>query len=65
MEYSPGGCAVVYDTVGNEISEMQPDAPSFVLAKGDNALRFSDAAKSGHPAGVRITLRTNDDKPLR
>ena len=65
MEFTPGGRAVVFDAVGNEISEMQPDAPSFVLSKGDNALRFSDAAKSGHPAGVRITLRTNDDKPLR
>jgi len=65
MEYTPGGRAVVYDPDGNEISEMQPDTPTFALSTGDNALRFSSAGESGHSPTVRITLRTNDDKLLR
>ena len=65
MEYTPGGRAVVYDAVGNEVSEMKPDTPLFTLPAGDNALRFSDAVQSGIPASVRITLRTNDNQPLQ
>jgi len=65
MEYMPGGRAVVYDAVGNEISEMQSDTPAFKFSTGNNALRFSDATESGHPASIRITLRTNDVQPLR
>ena len=66
MEYIPAdGRAVVYDAVGNEVSEMQPDMSSFVLSTGDNALLFSSVTESGRSANVRITLRTNDIKFLQ
>ena len=65
MEYEPGGRAVVYDALGNEVSEMQPDTPSFRFPAGESALRFSGADQQGKPASVRITLRTNDVKALR
>ena len=55
MEYMPGGRAVVYDAVGNEVNEMQPDIPSFSIPAGNTSLIFSNAAD---PASVRITLRT-------
>ena len=65
MEYTPGGRAVVFDADGNEISEMQPDVPSFDLPTGDNNLLFSSAVESGSVPSVRITLRTHDDQPLK
>ena len=65
MEYTSGERAVVYDAVGNEVSEMLPDAPSLALAKGDNTLRFSGVNESGNSTAVRITLRTHDDKRFR
>ena len=66
MEYMPeSGRAVVYDAIGNEISEMQPDAPLFKLFPSDNSFRFLGADESGQPASVRITLRTNDVHSLR
>lgn len=64
MEYTPGGRAVVYDAVGNELSEMQPDMPSLILSKGDNDLLFSGVNEQGKPAAVRVTLRTNENQPL-
>ena len=66
MEYLPdNGRAVVYDAVGNEVSEMQPDSPPFILPAGDAALKFSGNTESGKPASVRITLRTLDEKVIQ
>ena len=63
MEYMPeSGRAVVYDAMGNEVSEMQPVTTSFQLPQGDTSLRFSGANESKQPVSVRITLRTNDNK---
>jgi hypothetical protein len=64
MEYQPGGSAAVYDAAGNEISVMQPDMSSFKFLEGNNTLQFSGATESGIIPCIRITLRTNDDKPL-
>ena len=64
MEYLPGQRAFVYDSAGNEVSEMQVEPLSFKLPYGDNAFHFSGATTSRQPASVRITLRTNDDKPI-
>jgi hypothetical protein len=61
MEYTPGGRAVVYNAVGNEISVMQPDTPLFRLPTGKSAIRFSGADQPGNNRGVRITLRTIKD----
>ena len=61
MEYTPGGRAVVYDSAGNEVSEIRPDTPSFDLPTGDTALRFSGITESGHAPSVRITLRSNQN----
>ena len=63
MEYMPGGRAVVYDAMGNEVSEMQPVMTSFKLPEGDVALRFSGVNESGNDTSVRITLRTICDAP--
>ena len=65
MEYTPGGRAIVYDAAGNEVSEMQPEAPSFELPSGKTAIRFVTTTETGHSPSVRITLCTNDDQPLR
>jgi hypothetical protein len=65
MEYQPGDRAVVYDAAGNEISVMQPDISSFKFPEGNNTLQFSGATESGIIPCIRITLRTNDDKPLK
>jgi len=65
MEYMPGDRAVVYDAVGNKISEIQPETPLFELPAGNTALRFSGVTESGHTPSVCITLRTNDDEVLR
>ena len=61
MEYLPeSGRATVYDAVGNEVSEMQPVTSSFKLAAGYRTFRFTGNTESGNPAGVRITLRTQE-----
>jgi hypothetical protein len=65
MEYTIGGRAVVYDAVGNEVSEMQPDTPTFELSTGDSALRFTSGNEAGGSPSVRITLRTNSDQKHR
>ena len=66
MEYMPeSGRAVVYDAKGNEVSEMQPVTTSFKLPAGDRTFQFTGYTESGSPAGVRITLRTIDDKTFR
>ena len=57
MEYIPGGRAVVYDAVGHEVGETQPDAPDFQLPNGDAIIKFSDVNGSS----VRMTLRTEDN----
>ena len=63
MEYMPeSGRAIVYDATGNEMSEMQPVTSSFKLPAGESTLRFTGNTEPGKPAGVRITLRTHDDK---
>ena len=64
MEYMPDGRAIVYDMAGNEVSEMQTDTPSFTLLAGENKIRFSGTAESKQNVNVRITLRTNDNKPF-
>jgi hypothetical protein len=50
---------------GNEVSEMQTDMPSFTLLAGENKIRFSGTAESKQNVNVRITLRTNDNKPFK
>lgn len=63
--FAPGGRAVVYDAIGNEVGELRPDVLSFDLPSGDMTLKFSDASGSISPASVRITLCVKDDKLLR
>ena len=60
MEYMPGGRAVVYDAVGNEVSELKTESSPFKLPKGNTTLKFSEAGGTKKPASVRITLRTNE-----
>jgi hypothetical protein len=62
MESTPGSRAVVYDAIGNEVSEMQPDVPPFHTPHGNAMLKFSEANKSKNPASVRITLCTHSNE---
>ena len=63
MEYIPGHIqghrAVVYDSLGNEISEMKPSANPVEIPHGKSVVRFSGKTESGDHAAVRVTIRTN------
>ncbi|MCL2305014.1 MAG: hypothetical protein FWC43_06680 [Planctomycetaceae bacterium] len=58
MEYVPGNRAVVYDSLGHEISEMAPSVRQIEIPCGKSTVRFSTKTESGKPAAVRITLGT-------
>ena len=59
MEYTPGNRAVVYDSLGNEISEMKPSANPVEIPNGKSSVRFSCTTESGNQAAVCVTIRTN------
>ncbi|MCL2744167.1 MAG: hypothetical protein FWE67_09970 [Planctomycetaceae bacterium] len=59
MEYTPGNRAVVYDSLGNEISEMKPPANQIEIPNGQSTVRFVGKSESGGNAAARVTIRTN------
>ena len=59
MEYTLGHRAVVYDSLGNEISVINPSVHPVAIPHGKSAVRFSGKTESGDHADVRVTIRTN------
>jgi len=59
MEYTPGNRTVVYDSLGNEISELKPSALPAEIPNGKSTVRFSGKTESGDQAVARVTIRTN------
>ncbi len=61
MEYVPDGQAVVYDPLGNTISEMQPSVKSVEIPNGKSTVRFFGKPNSGESTSARITIRTHGE----
>ena len=59
MEYIPGNPAVVYDSLGREISIMNPSVSLVEIPNGTSTVRFFGKTESGSHAAVRVTIRTN------
>ena len=62
LQYDRSGRAVVYDSLGNEISEMKPTLTRFVIPQGRSTFHFSGSTESGKPGVVRITIGTYGER---